>query len=93
VLSAVSNEINCVFFHLLENPRMCDRSAVEAVASDSDSTENGGSMSPVNHAIGKREYGPAHTECKESRRRLTSQKVDSIGHKRYMSLGERLFFE
>jgi hypothetical protein len=31
VLSAVSNEINCVFLHLLENPRLCDRSAVETV--------------------------------------------------------------
>jgi hypothetical protein len=28
VLSNVSMDINCVFFHLLENPRLCDRSAV-----------------------------------------------------------------
>jgi hypothetical protein len=34
VLSAVSNEINCVFLHLSENPRLCDRSAVETAASD-----------------------------------------------------------
>jgi hypothetical protein len=33
VLSAVRSDINCVFLHLLENPRLCDRSAVE-VASD-----------------------------------------------------------
>jgi hypothetical protein len=32
VLSAVSEEINCVFLHLLENPRLCDRSAVEIVS-------------------------------------------------------------
>jgi hypothetical protein len=69
VLSAVSNEINCVFLHLLENPRLCDRSAVEAPAKDS--TDNGGSTSPVDHAIGKREYGRAQTEGKESRRQLT----------------------
>jgi hypothetical protein len=29
VLSAVRNEINCVFLHLSENPRLCDRSVVE----------------------------------------------------------------
>jgi hypothetical protein len=34
VLSAVSEEINCVFLHLLENPTLCDRNAVER-ASDS----------------------------------------------------------
>jgi hypothetical protein len=49
VLSAVSNEIDCVFLHLLENPRLCDRSAVELM---SDGTDNGGSTSPVHHSIG-----------------------------------------
>jgi hypothetical protein len=34
VLSAVSNEMNCVFFHPLENLTLSDRSAVEAAASD-----------------------------------------------------------
>jgi hypothetical protein len=33
LLGAVRSDINCVFLHLLENPRLCDRSAVE-VASD-----------------------------------------------------------
>jgi hypothetical protein len=32
VLSAVRSDINCVFFHLLENPTLCDRSAVEIVS-------------------------------------------------------------
>jgi hypothetical protein len=73
VLSAVRSDINCVFLHLLENPRLCDRSAVEAA---SDSTDNsGGSTSSVNQIIGKREHGQAQiavTEDKEeSRRRLT----------------------
>jgi hypothetical protein len=66
VLSAVSEEINCVFLHLLENPRLCDRSAVEVA---SDSTEGrGGSANPANHN-GKREQGRALEEGKESRRR------------------------
>jgi hypothetical protein len=68
VLSAVSNVINCVFLHLLENPRLCDRSAVEAAI---DSTEERrGSTSPANHN-GKREHGQTLEEGKESRRRLT----------------------
>jgi hypothetical protein len=67
VLSAVRSDINCVFLHLLENPRLCDRRAVEAA---SDSTDNGGLTCPVN-PIGKREHGRAQTEGKESRRRLT----------------------
>jgi hypothetical protein len=29
VLSSVNDEINCLFLHLLENPRLCDRRAVE----------------------------------------------------------------
>jgi hypothetical protein len=75
LLSAVSNNINCVLLHLLENPRLCDRSAVETVAADSTCTDYGGSTSPVNYtSIGKRVHGQAQTEGtedKESRRRLT----------------------
>jgi hypothetical protein len=71
VLIAVSEEINCVFLHLLENPRLCDRSAVEVATSDSDSDSANidGSTSPVN-PIGKREHGRAPNEGKKSRRRL-----------------------
>jgi hypothetical protein len=32
VLSRVNIDINCVFLHLLENPRLCDRRAVEMVS-------------------------------------------------------------
>jgi hypothetical protein len=32
VLSRVNIDINCVFMHLLENPRLCDRRAVEMVS-------------------------------------------------------------
>jgi hypothetical protein len=67
VLGAVSKEMNCVFLHLLENPRLCVRSAVEAT---NDSTDNDGSTSPVDH-IGMREHDRAQNEGKESRRRLT----------------------
>jgi hypothetical protein len=49
VLSAVSNEINCVFLHLSENPRLCDRNAVETVSDITDNTQGSrGSTSPAN---------------------------------------------
>jgi hypothetical protein len=57
VLSGVSNDINSVFLHLLENPRLCDRNAVEipsidnvdnAMASSPGNSDNAGSSSPVN---------------------------------------------
>jgi hypothetical protein len=32
VLSVVSDDVNCVFLHLLENPRLCDRGAVETTS-------------------------------------------------------------
>jgi hypothetical protein len=68
VLSAVSNEINCVFLHLLENPRLCDRSAVEIVSTDKSS--NGRSTNPFAFSAGgKREQASAHDD-KESRRTL-----------------------
>jgi hypothetical protein len=70
VLSAVSNEINCVFLHLLENPRLCDRRAVEIL---SDAGESNGSRSTSPNASsgggGKRGQASTH-EDKESRRRL-----------------------
>jgi hypothetical protein len=69
VLSRVNNDINCVFLHLLENPRLCDRSAVEIVTGAGES--NGSqSMSPnASSAGGKREQASVH-DGKESRRRL-----------------------
>jgi hypothetical protein len=68
VLSAVSNDINCVFLHLLENPRLCDRSAVEMASDSTPTEERRGSANPANHN-GKREQGQAIEEGKESRRR------------------------
>jgi hypothetical protein len=71
VLSRVSNDINSVFFHLLENPRLCDRSAVEMSSSFGNIDNAAGSTSPGNlHSGGKREHqAPSHTG-KEPRRRL-----------------------
>jgi hypothetical protein len=68
VLSRVNTNINCIFLHLLENPRLCDRSAVEMVTAG----ESNGSRStnPAGSSGGgKREQASAHTG-KESRRRL-----------------------
>jgi hypothetical protein len=68
VLSRVNNDTNCVFLHLLENPRLCDRSAVEVASDRTEGTR--GSANPANHN-GKREQGQALEEGKESRRRRT----------------------
>jgi hypothetical protein len=72
LLSAVSNEINCVFMHLLENPRLCDRSAVEETANASAEESRVSTTSPANHN-GKREQeqDQALEEGKDSRRRRT----------------------
>jgi hypothetical protein len=68
VLSRVNNDIDCVLLHLLENPRLCDRSAVE-IASAGES--NNRSTNPTaSSGGGKREQASAHKD-KESRRRLT----------------------
>jgi hypothetical protein len=51
VLSRVNDDINCVFLHLLENPRLCDRSVVEIVNADED---NSRSTSPTASGAGGR---------------------------------------
>jgi hypothetical protein len=59
VLSRVNNDINCVFLHLLENPRLCDRSAVEKVSAAGES--NGSSTTPTAGSDGgKRERDSVH---------------------------------
>jgi hypothetical protein len=66
VLSRVNNSISCVFLHLLENPRLSDRSAVEIVSTD----ESIGGSSPTASSVeGKREHASAH-KGNETRRRL-----------------------
>jgi hypothetical protein len=68
VLSRVnSNDISCVFLHLLENPRLCDRRAVEMVTADE---SNGESTNPnASNGGGMREQASAH-RGNESRGRL-----------------------
>ena len=67
VLSRVSNDISCVFLHLLENPRLCDRSAVDMVSA----SQSNGTLTTPNASSGgeKREQANAH-RGNESRRRL-----------------------
>jgi hypothetical protein len=69
VLSRVNDDINSVFFHLLENPRLCDRSAVEMSSSSIGIMDNAGSTSPGNrHSGDTREQEAASQPAKETRR-------------------------
>jgi hypothetical protein len=75
VLSCVSNTINSVFLHLLENPRLCDRSAVEISSIGNVDVDNatGGSTprsSGNRHSGEKREQQAPSHPGKESHRRL-----------------------
>jgi hypothetical protein len=54
VLSAVSDDINCLFLHLSENPRLCDRGAVERMSLRSD----GDRLPNATDSRGKRESMP-----------------------------------
>jgi hypothetical protein len=64
VLSAVSDEIDCVFLHLLENPSLCDRRAVEVTRRPRPVANLDKSSS-----TGKRERAQSQ-QGKEHRRRL-----------------------
>jgi hypothetical protein len=68
VLSRVNNDVNFVFFHLLENPTLCDRSAME-IATACESQISSSTSPTTSSGGGKREQASAHG-CKESRRRL-----------------------
>jgi hypothetical protein len=71
VLSRVNDDINSVFLHLLENPRLCDRGAVEMSSSSIGNMDNAGSTSPGNRHNGdKREQQAPSQLAKETRRRL-----------------------
>jgi hypothetical protein len=68
VFAGVSNDVNCVLVHMLENPRLCDRRAVQMV---SDGVSNGNSTNPTTGSNGgKRERARAHDEGRISQRRL-----------------------
>jgi hypothetical protein len=69
VLSAVSNQINCVFLHLLENPTLCDRCAVEILTGAGERNDSRSTSQNASSGGGKRGQASAH-ESNESRRRL-----------------------
>jgi hypothetical protein len=66
VLSRVNDDIHCVFFHLLENPRLCDRSAVEIVSTDENNSSRS-TNSSVSSGGEKREQASVQ-KSRESRR-------------------------
>jgi hypothetical protein len=70
VLSRVSNDINSVFLHLLENPRLCNRSAVEISSSSIGNMDNVRSASPGKTSGEKRDQEAPPQSVKETRRRL-----------------------
>jgi hypothetical protein len=65
VLSAVSDDIDCVFLHLLENPGLCNRRAVDATTR---SRQQGANLDE-SYSSGKRELAQSQSG-KEPRRRL-----------------------
>jgi hypothetical protein len=65
VLSAVSDDINCVFLHLLENPSLCDRRATDSMTINQWPGPNRDETS----SCGKRERAQSHP-VKEPRHRL-----------------------
>jgi hypothetical protein len=69
VLSRLNDDINSVFLHLLENPRLCDRSAVETASIGN--IDNARLTSPGNrHSGGKRKQEAPSYTSKEPLRRL-----------------------
>jgi hypothetical protein len=70
VLSRVSSNINSVFLHLLENPRLCDRGAVEMSSSIGNTDNARSTPSQGNHSGGKRDWQATSQTDKEPRRQL-----------------------
>jgi hypothetical protein len=65
VLSAVSDDINCLFLHLLENPGLCNKRAVDATTR----SRRQGANLDESSSSGKRELAQSQSG-KEPRRRL-----------------------
>jgi hypothetical protein len=66
VLSAVSDDIDCVFLHLLENPNLCDRRAADTTTGRGRPSANLDESS----GTGKRERALSQPSGKDPRRRL-----------------------
>jgi hypothetical protein len=67
VLSAVNDDINCVFLHLLENPGLCNRRAADTTTR---SRQPGTTNLDESSRSGKRERAQSQPAGKEPRRRL-----------------------
>jgi hypothetical protein len=67
VLSAVSDDINCLFLHLLENPGLCNRRAVDAMIG----RHQQGTNLDESSSSGKREQPQSQPGKETRRRRLT----------------------
>jgi hypothetical protein len=65
VLSRVNDDINCLFLHLWENPRLCGRTAMEMVSMD-ESNRSRSTNPTAGSGGGKREQASAH-KGKDSR--------------------------
>jgi hypothetical protein len=69
VFTGVSDDVNCVLVHMSENPRLCNRRAMETVNAGK---SNGHSTNPsASSDGGKREPAGAHNKGKVSHRRLS----------------------
>jgi hypothetical protein len=82
VLSAVSDEIDCVFLHLLENPSLCDRRAADTTtgrwrpASNLDGSSSTGEQERSISVQGYAMIAPSHSEEQEYPSSFTSTTVD-----------------
>jgi hypothetical protein len=73
VLSSVSIDLNCVLLHLLENPKLCDRTAVElpdAVDTDESNSHSTSPTTSYSSSGGEKREQAILQKGKESRRRL-----------------------
>jgi hypothetical protein len=78
VLSAVNDDINCVFLHLLENPGLCNRRAVDGTTrslrpgTNLDASSSTGERSVQGYSI----IAPSYSEEQEYPSSFTSTTVD-----------------
>ncbi len=61
MLIRANDDISCIFLHVLENPRLCDRSAANTLSSGE---SDGSSTNPNASSVGgKRQQERAHTSA------------------------------
>jgi hypothetical protein len=64
VLSRVNNHINCMFLHLLENPTLCDRSAMKLASKSKSNSTRSTYPSASTVVVKKSGSKPAHTKAR-----------------------------